>query len=94
MNDLRDFPGAPEGAFISDEGWLVLGQEAWTVEEWRATPEQRPRTARSNVRHASEEERRAAVRASKRRWEDRKRLDPAYRAHERALRRARKAAAA
>ena len=31
---LSDFPEAPEGAWISKEGWLIVGEEAWTLEEW------------------------------------------------------------
>lgn len=28
------FPGAPEGSYISEEGWLIVGDEAWTEREW------------------------------------------------------------
>ena len=32
----RYFPEAPPDAWISEEGWLIVGDEAWTVDEWRA----------------------------------------------------------
>ena len=36
MTRLHDlFPGAPEGAALTEEGWLVIGDEAWTEEDWR-----------------------------------------------------------
>lgn len=35
---LADYPDAPSGALISAEGWLVVGEEAWTPQEWRRTP--------------------------------------------------------
>lgn len=45
------FPGAPAGSYVSDEGWLIVGDQAWTVEEWRQTslggrrPPGRPRAS-------------------------------------------------
>lgn len=32
---LDRFPGAPPYAYVSEEGWLVCGDQAWTEEEWR-----------------------------------------------------------
>lgn len=43
MNDPR-FPGAPAHASISEEGWLIIGEEAWTAEEW-ASPQLRRHAA-------------------------------------------------
>jgi hypothetical protein len=31
---LSDFTDAPLGAYVCEEGWLVVGDEAWTFEEW------------------------------------------------------------
>lgn len=31
---LAAFPGAPPWAYVSGEGWLIIGSEAWTLEEW------------------------------------------------------------
>ena len=28
------FPGAPADATYTDEGWLCIGDEAWTEHEW------------------------------------------------------------
>lgn len=39
---LADFSGAPPGAVVSPEGWLLFRDEAWTVEEWRAETTWRP----------------------------------------------------
>ena len=33
---LADYPGVPEGAYVCEEGWLCIGEEAWTWHEWRA----------------------------------------------------------
>jgi hypothetical protein len=35
MKDLSDFPDAPDGSYVCDEGWLIINDEAWTEEEWR-----------------------------------------------------------
>lgn len=32
---IADFPQAPRGAYVTPEGWLVIGEQAWTVDEWR-----------------------------------------------------------
>lgn len=34
MITRKDFPGAPIGSYVCEEGWLVVGDQAWTVEEW------------------------------------------------------------
>lgn len=90
---LLDFPDAPRGAWVSDEGWLVLGNEAWTLQEWLAQPSHRPRSIAIRTVHATAEERREAHRLSRWRWNQRKRADPAYREHERQLTLRRKATA-
>ena len=33
---LADYPGAPEGAYVCDEGWLCIGDQSWTIKEWLA----------------------------------------------------------
>lgn len=83
MSDPR-FPGAPPGSYVSDEGWLIVGEEAWTAEEWsgdhgvrwrRNHPGRPPEPARIGLhrpgqRYATDEERRAARRQS---WRESKR---------------------
>lgn len=39
---LANFPDAPDDAWLSDEGWLCVGDEAWTAEEWRTQTMWRP----------------------------------------------------
>jgi hypothetical protein len=37
VTDIQErtrFPGAPPGSYISEEGWLVYDDEAWTEDEW------------------------------------------------------------
>jgi hypothetical protein len=34
MSALDRFPGAPKGAYVCEEGWLIVGDEAWTEAEW------------------------------------------------------------
>jgi hypothetical protein len=75
---LLDFPGAPANAFVSDEGWLLIGQEAWTVQEWRgrATSGKRPRTAdgeKYGNRYTNEWERRLARNRSRTAYRERQR---------------------
>ena len=42
MTDLHRFPGAPADAILSEEGWLLLQDEAWDETAWsRLTPLQR-----------------------------------------------------
>lgn len=31
---IKDFPDAPAGSYVSEEGWLICANEAWTVTEW------------------------------------------------------------
>ena len=38
MTTRRDFPGAPQGSYVSEEGWLIVGDEAWTAHEWSTRP--------------------------------------------------------
>lgn len=30
----QPFPDAPENSYVTPEGWLIVGDEAWTEEEW------------------------------------------------------------
>lgn len=41
MPDPR-FPGAPPGSYVTEEGWLVYGDEAWTEDDWRVYVSARP----------------------------------------------------
>jgi len=80
MSTKDDFPGAPRQAHVSEEGWLVYRAEAWTPEDWAATPpHKRPRDrARTppriltmpqrGRRYATDAERRAAQRRSNREY--------------------------
>lgn len=43
------FPGAPVGATYSEEGWLVIGDEAWTEHEWRLLTAAGRRTVTGDV---------------------------------------------
>ena len=36
------FPDAPADSYVSEEGWLICGEEAWTLHEWMAYPNRRP----------------------------------------------------
>jgi hypothetical protein len=40
---LADFPGAPRGAYVCAEGWLIVGEEAWPLDEWLHPVCRRPR---------------------------------------------------
>ena len=33
---MSSFPGAPYGSYVNEDGWLIVGDEAWTEREWRA----------------------------------------------------------
>lgn len=64
------FPGAPPGSYVSDEGWLIVGDEAWTLDEWT---HQRAQAARASsrptkyhIRYATDDERREAKRRVRR----------------------------
>jgi hypothetical protein len=63
MTRLKDFPNAPAGSWVCSEGWLIVGDEAWTVAEWNGEPIHRSK-------YATAEERRAALRRS---WRESKR---------------------
>lgn len=70
---IDDFPGAPPSAHVCEEGWLILGEEAWTVEEWRSGlgADERAKHGihvKIERRRPTEEERQAARRETKRRW--------------------------
>lgn len=63
------FPGAPPGAVISEEGWLLIDDEAWTAEDWASFVSQRPgRRIRHGYRYQTDEERQEARRTTKREW--------------------------
>jgi hypothetical protein len=34
MSRIEGFPGAPDDAYLSEEGWLIIGDEAWTRSDW------------------------------------------------------------
>lgn len=81
--NLRDFPDAPPGSYVSDEGWLVIEDEAWTYEEWhteigrayrRVIRPKSPRPKRAAPRrYATEEERIEAHRRARREYNRRRR---------------------
>jgi hypothetical protein len=54
------FPDAPEGSWVSDEGWLVIGDEAFTEEGWNGNEGREYRAARNP----------AAGRRRSRRWRE------------------------
>lgn len=43
------FPGAPKDATYTDEGWLILEDEAWTAEQWALLTPQQRRTETGDV---------------------------------------------
>lgn len=79
---MSRFPDAPPGSYVSEEGWLITGQEAWTAEEWagewgqayRARRKGGPLVPQRARRYATEEERaeakRRASREHMRRWRE------------------------
>lgn len=71
----RGFRDAPPGSYVCEEGWLIVGDEAWTVEEWNTTLSRRdshdPDKAKYAVRYSTDLERRLARNASKRRYRER-----------------------
>lgn len=68
------FPDAPDGSYICEEGWLVVDDEAWTEDEWRARNQgTRPsywevREPRRGHRYKTEAERIEARRRSRREY--------------------------
>ena len=62
------YPGAPPGSYVSEEGWLVVGAEAWTEEEWARRERWRDRRPKASHprRYASDEERLEARRRARR----------------------------
>ena len=80
MTTLTDFPNAPSGSWICEEGWLIIGDEAWTADEWRhmayyngAVPKPRPtkdpqvpRRIDRRIKYQNDDERVAARRRQKR----------------------------
>ena len=67
------FPNAPPESYVSEEGWLIVGDEAWTSEEWRLRPSERPKTVRALSAYADVDERLERRRASSREHMRRKR---------------------
>lgn len=72
MTTLRDFPGAPPGATVCEEGWLIVGDEAWTVHEW-STALGEDQRAKYAARYDTEDDRLEARRRAKREYMRRKR---------------------
>ncbi len=65
MTDRR-FPEAPPGSYVSEEGWLVVGDEAWTEDEWRGGSFWRFERADGPRRYTTDEERLEARRRARR----------------------------
>ena len=61
------FRNAPPDSYVSEEGWLIVGDEAWLPEEW------------TGKRRMTDDERLAAKRRSSR--ESMRRMREARRAH-------------
>lgn len=59
---LADFPAAPARAYVSREGWLIVDDEAWTVQEWADSRWKRPggRPVGRPRKYESDDERREA----------------------------------
>jgi hypothetical protein len=72
MTVLADFPGAPPGSYVCEEGWLIIGDQAWTLTEWNTALGGDERKKYQN-RYDSETARREARRRSKREYMRRKR---------------------
>jgi hypothetical protein len=60
------FHDAPLGSYVSEEGWLITEDEAWTLAEWREK-------SKYNNRYATDEERREARRKTWREYMRRRR---------------------
>ena len=65
---MTRFPDAPPGSYVCEEGWLIVGDEAWTEYEWNVYVDARPRSiGRGRPRqYANAEERRRAAYRRKR----------------------------
>jgi hypothetical protein len=65
-----DFPSAPPGSYVCEEGWLIVGDEAWTPDEWARRSRgdvEHPRRY-NGFRYDTDEERQAARRRSRREY--------------------------
>ena len=65
------FRDAPPGSYVSEEGWLIVGDEAWTLQEWDDNPYSRPRSIPRS--YDTDDERLAAKRRANREYMRRKR---------------------
>jgi hypothetical protein len=75
MSALDRFPGAPASAYVCEEGWLVIGQQAWTETEWNGEQGNAYRSEQARQRTPAG---RARAAARIRRWKQR---HPGYRRH-------------
>lgn len=50
------FANAPQCSYVNEDGWLVLGDEAWTEAEWKRYQNK----LKYGVRYQTDEERKAA----------------------------------
>ena len=67
------YPDAPAGSWISEEGWLVIGEEAWTSSEWASRVSTRPTAVVSGRPVRYDDDRHRKAREKKRRYYARKR---------------------
>lgn len=67
------FPGAPRDAEYTEEGWLVVRDEAWTIEDWYLLTVRQRRTLTGDVPLIDESPRDEQLR--RKRWRDRLRRD-------------------
>lgn len=79
---ISHFCGAPPDAWLTPEGWLVIDDEAWTLDEWLGGQGETWRAehrhlnrARGPRQYASDQERLSAINASKTRYRARKRSE-------------------
>lgn len=74
--DTTRFRNAPPGSYVSEEGWLIIDDEAWTAEEWNNRRWRKQ--DKYNVRYTNDAERlearRRASREYRRRQRDRERV--------------------
>lgn len=75
MRTRDRFPQMPAGSYVCEEGWLIVGEEAWTLHEWLCRLGLRSEEDRSKYRPRgyTEEQRREAHREANRRWRRRQR---------------------
>lgn len=77
VTDRSAFPDAPPGSYVTEQGWLVVGDQAWTAEEWNSAIgldyRRRFATGKRQVprRYATDAEREAAKQRSRRAYRER-----------------------